>query len=806
MESFNPYLCSFGRRLGRKSSACTIHYETNTHAHAKTPSKHPTANNNNNNTAAVAAAPNGRRNGNEAANKVLVTRAQDEETEDGRICNREAMARIRDAWVNQRVRERVREFTEYRQSNIFVGTWNVNAKGKDESLQEWICGDAYRHNLMPDVVAVGFQEIVDLNAVNVTVSNKTEQRSQYWSNRLLATLNPTRDRNGHPLKPQYSLVEQRSLVGLLVCLFVRVQHLPRCKAIRSDSVGVGVMGMMGNKGGVSVRLQFYDSTICFVCTHLAAHRENVAGRNADFFNVFSKTSFEVGEDVVRETIRNGSMSQWAIGNSSVGVADHDAVFWLGDLNYRIDESMPTEKVLELAVQKSLDPLRPLDQLNVERREGRVFQGFEEGVLNFVPTYKYQPGTDVYEQRPEKKLRAPAWCDRILWMNQGDPQHVQQLTYNRSETPNCSDHKPVYSTMRLTVKDVVVEKREGIYKELLGLLGRYGNQSPPMVELDTKELDFGAVRYEQSVTLPVRITNTGKVCAQFRFVPKLDENCLSKSWISITPTYGMLIPGEGAATINVTVTINNKTAQLLNGGKEVFDDALILRLENGRDHYITVTGTYARSCFGMTLDEMVLYKDPIRTIPLDPIERAAHFPNESEISPSSALCIPKELWRIVDAINEKGLHTPELFSVPGISTEVAQIREALDTGSRFASPHSIHSYVECFTKLLSSLSAPVIPPNLFPMVEINSENIQSMSRKFLEDLTPVHYNVLVYVMSFFREVLLYKDRNGVEAAKIARICCQCCSPSPASVVMESSMVQRRAGMHLILLHLLETSSI
>ncbi|OEU10210.1 DNase I-like protein [Fragilariopsis cylindrus CCMP1102] len=716
------------------------------------------------------------------------------------------MAKIRDAWVYKQVRERVREFTEYKQSSIFVGTWNVNAKGKEESLHEWICGDWHRHNLQPDIVAVGFQEIVDLNAVNVAVGNKTEQRTQYWSDQLLQTLNPSHNQQGQPQEPQYALVMQRSLVGLLVCLFVKVQHRQRCKAVASDSVGVGVMGMMGNKGGVSVRLQFYDSTICFVCCHLAAHRENIAGRNADYLNVYQKTSFEIGEDIVRETIRNGSMSQWALGSASVSIADHDVIFWLGDLNYRIDESMPTEKVLELAVSNRLDPLRPLDQLNIERREGRSFQGFEEGALNFVPTYKYQPGTDIYEQRPEKKLRAPAWCDRILWMAQSDPQHVQQLTYNRSETPNCSDHKPVYSTMRVTVKDVILERREAIYKELLSLLDRFENQSLPMVGLDTVELDFGPVRYDQSVTLPIQVTNTGNVCAQFRFVPKLDENYLCKSWMTVTPTYGMLIPGEAAAIINVTVTIDNKTAQLLNGGREVVDDILILRLENGRDYYITVKGTYARSCFGMSLDELVLYKDPIRTIPLDAIERAVHFPNESEISPSNALCIPKELWRIVDAIYEKGLQNHELFSAPGNPVEVSQIREALDTGSPFTSPSSAHSYVECFTKFLRSLSTPVIPSNLFPIVEINSENIQSMSRKFLEVLSPVHYNVLVYIMSFFREVLLYKESNGLTAAKVARICCTCCSPSPANVIMESSMVQRRAGMHLILLHLLETNSI
>ena len=47
--------------------------------------------------------------------KVLVTRTRDEETEDGRLVNKEAMTKIRDAWVYKRVRSRVREFTSYRQ-------------------------------------------------------------------------------------------------------------------------------------------------------------------------------------------------------------------------------------------------------------------------------------------------------------------------------------------------------------------------------------------------------------------------------------------------------------------------------------------------------------------------------------------------------------------------------------------------------------------------------------------------------------------------------------------------------------------
>ena len=97
------------------------------------------------------------------------------------------------------------------------------------------------------------------------------------------------------------------------------------------------------------------------------------------------------------------------------ILDHDIVFWIGDLNYRIDEGLSTTQVFELIKQKRLSDLAIYDQLNNTRRKGIAFQGFHEGdVSNFQPTYKYQPGTSEYDQRNPNKIRAPAWCDRILW--------------------------------------------------------------------------------------------------------------------------------------------------------------------------------------------------------------------------------------------------------------------------------------------------------------------------------------------------------------------------------------------------------
>lgn len=38
-------------------------------------------------------------------------------------------------------------------------------------------------------------------------------------------------------------------------------------------------------------MKVYDSTLCCVCSHLAAHQNNVAGRNSDYANILAKVEF-----------------------------------------------------------------------------------------------------------------------------------------------------------------------------------------------------------------------------------------------------------------------------------------------------------------------------------------------------------------------------------------------------------------------------------------------------------------------------------------------------------------------------------
>lgn len=92
-------------------------------------------------------------------------------------------------------------------------------------------------------------------------------------------------------------------------------------------------------------------------------------------------------------------------------ARFDRVIVMGDMNYRLDGCTRAEADALLA-SGDLPSLLARDQLTAERRAGRVFPGFTEAAVTFPPTYKLDPGTDVYDSG--EKRRIPAWTDRILF--------------------------------------------------------------------------------------------------------------------------------------------------------------------------------------------------------------------------------------------------------------------------------------------------------------------------------------------------------------------------------------------------------
>ncbi|CAD6255016.1 unnamed protein product [Miscanthus lutarioriparius] len=224
----------------------------------------------------------------------------------------------------------------------------------------------------------------------------------------------------------YCLVACKQMVGLFATVWVRRGLVPHVGHVRFSCVGRGIMGYLGNKGCISVSMSLHQTSLCFVCSHLASGEKegDELRRNSDVVEILKNTQFR------RLCKRSGRRIPERI-------LDHDRVIWLGDLNYRIALSYTEAKKLVQA--NDWGALFEKDQLKTERENG-VFRGWNEGKIFFAPTYKYSWNSDTYageDVASKKKRRTPAWCDRILWHGEG----IVQLCYIRGES-KFSDHRPV----------------------------------------------------------------------------------------------------------------------------------------------------------------------------------------------------------------------------------------------------------------------------------------------------------------------------------------------------------------------------
>ncbi|KAJ4968397.1 hypothetical protein NE237_015098 [Protea cynaroides] len=236
---------------------------------------------------------------------------------------------------------------------------------------------------------------------------------------------------------RYCLVASKQMVGIFLTIWVRSDLRDDVRNMKVSCVGRGLMGYLGNKGSISISMSVHQTSFCFICSHLTSGQKegDELRRNSDVMEILRKTRFprvHVGDEKSPQTI-----------------LDHDRIIWLGDLNYRISLSYRSAKAL--VEMQNWRALLENDQLRIEQRRGRVFEGWNEGKIYFPPTYKYSTNSDRYagdDMHPKEKRRTPAWCDRILWYGRG----LHQLSYVRGES-RFSDHRPVYSMFSAEVESI-----------------------------------------------------------------------------------------------------------------------------------------------------------------------------------------------------------------------------------------------------------------------------------------------------------------------------------------------------------------
>jgi phosphatidylinositol-bisphosphatase len=295
------------------------------------------------------------------------------------------------------------QYIEQVKCKVAIGTWNINGgfnqtDMEQVNLNEWLIDGPFNkmgnHSsfgyLDPntpqsnfgdiDIFAIGFEEIVDLNAQNIV--SASDENANKWFLKISECLKNQGD--------YVQLVcENLQLVGVCLFVFVLRRHVPFIRDICISKTKTGFGGTAGNKGGVLLRFIYYNTSMCFVCSHFAAHQKQIKERNDDFRQIYEQSEF-VGQAVTS--------------TSKIEVKNHDYIFWFGDLNYRID--MPNDRCRSLIGERDWKTLLELDQLSVQRAEGNVFREFIEAPIAFPPTYKYNVFEDTYDR--SEKCRVPAW--------------------------------------------------------------------------------------------------------------------------------------------------------------------------------------------------------------------------------------------------------------------------------------------------------------------------------------------------------------------------------------------------------------
>lgn len=70
------------------------------------------------------------------------------------------------------------------------------------------------------------------------------------------------------------------------------------------------------------------------------------------------------------------------------------MIWLGDFNYRIGLSSDTARAL--VKKREFEMLYENDQLNLQMVAGLAFPFYSESPITFLPTYRFDVGSDEYD--------------------------------------------------------------------------------------------------------------------------------------------------------------------------------------------------------------------------------------------------------------------------------------------------------------------------------------------------------------------------------------------------------------------------
>ena len=317
---------------------------------------------------------------------------------------------------------------------IEQGGWKASNL-KDEELSVWAC----TFNAA-DTISQGSRTVANLLGQGhfdiVSVVLEECKNKEQW----VADMQTAFRTEGGLRGNNYQLVGTMTLWAIHIMVYAKESVYEHISNVRIAEQATGMGGIMGNKGGVAVGFTFKDSTrFCFVGSHLAARCKRLKERRQNYMDICAKMKpllFDEGCEFLHQ---------------------YDFVFWGGDLNYRInildgpgyDTEEEFKAVNKMIREGDYKTLQSHDQLLREINANRVFQGFQEGPINFAPTYRMVRGRHDYSN---KRFQAPSYTDRIVWKTlPGLEDHVKCEKYGGLFNMMQSDHRAVYGVYKVKLK-------------------------------------------------------------------------------------------------------------------------------------------------------------------------------------------------------------------------------------------------------------------------------------------------------------------------------------------------------------------
>lgn len=316
--------------------------------------------------------------------------------------------------------------------------------------------------------------------------------------------------------PYQFLVKER-LLGLYLAIFVHKDCVSWVEGYDHDFVPTGLMGgRMGNKGAIGISLKMAGHRFLFVCAHLAAHASQMDAR----INNVDKIKTELGKNLDCFLTEEELAIKAPPGGTveDIDVTDKfDTTFWFGDLNFRLEVSRLHADWL--VKHKEYEKALEFDQLRNAMREGKVFDGFIEGDIDFAPTFKYDVWHSAKKMRKRGELQAAREKNALP-----EVEEAEQGEEDEDDSPTDVDDQASFVSNTTMTMD-----RRGSLDSNMWLAGQ--------IDEEDEEGDGESMKGIRTVSQPVRpiaaIAKTGAIKVKHRFMKIMKS--ASQSPVSSSPS-------------------------------------------------------------------------------------------------------------------------------------------------------------------------------------------------------------------------------------------------------------------------------